>query len=300
MRIVGLILIALLSFTSVTGTALAAKVKVIVNGQTITDHDINQRALFMRLERRGKSNSDRRALAQKELIDEALMVAEANRLGFKADEKAVDKAYTRIAVNAKLSVGRLNTILNAAGVQTKTLKDRLRANLAWQAVVANVLRKKVKISDVDLDLAAREELGETITFDYMLTEVLFLNSAGGSVKSRTSQANQYRRNFNGCESAVELALSYRDAAVRKLGRRHSTQLAGPIAKELSKLNVGAISKPRTVANGVQMLAICEKNQANDLTFVKGKLRNEVGTEKLQTESEAYLKKLLEQATIERR
>lgn len=300
MRIIGLILIALLSLTSVTSTAQAAKVTVVVNGQTITDYDINQRALFMRLERRGKSNSDRRKLAEEELIDEALKTAEARRLGFEANEKAVDQAYTRIAINAKLSVAKLNTILTAAGVQSKTLKDRLRAQYAWQAVVSNVLRQKVKISDLDLDLAAKEKLGETTTYDYMLTEVLFLDSAGGSVKSRTAQANQYRKNFNGCDSAVELSLSYRDAAVRKLGRRHSTQLAEPVAAELAKLSVGNISKPRTVANGVQMLAICQKSAAEDLTFVKNKLRNDVGTEKLETEADAYLEKLRKEASIERR
>ncbi|MFT6659221.1 SurA N-terminal domain-containing protein [Maritalea sp.] len=300
MRIIGLILIALLSLTSVTSTAQAAKVTVVVNGQTITDYDINQRALFMRLERRGKSNSDRRKLAEEELIDEALKTAEARRLGFEANEKAVDQAYTRIAINAKLSVAKLNTILTAAGVQSKTLKDRLRAQYAWQAVVSNVLRQKVKISDLDLDLAAKEKLGETTTYDYMLTEVLFLDSAGGSVKSRTAQANQYRKNFNGCDSAVELSLSYRDAAVRKLGRRHSTQLAEPVAAELAKLSVGSISKPRTVANGVQMLAICQKSAAEDLTFVKNKLRNDVGTEKLETEADAYLEKLRKEASIERR
>ena len=300
MRIIGLILIALLSLTSVSGTAHAAQVKMVVNGKTVTDYDINQRALFMRLERRGKSNADRRKLAEKELIDEAVMLSEARRLGFEANEKAVDEAYTRIAINAKLSANKLTQILNAAGVQTKTLKDRLRAQYAWQAVVANVLRQKVQISDLDLDLAAKEKLGETTSYDYMLTEIVFLNSAGGSVKSRTAQANQYRKNFNGCDSAVDLSLSYRDAAVRKLGRRHSTQLPDPVAAELAKLSVGGISKPRTVANGVQMLAVCQKSAAEDLTFVKNKLRNEVGSEKLESESGAYLDKLRKEASIERR
>ena len=300
MRFVGLILVALLSFASFSSPVLAAKVKYVVNGQTITDTAINQRALFLRLERRGKSNADRRRIAEDELINEALQIAEARRLGFEANERTVDQAYNRIAVNAKLSAAKLTQILNGAGVQSKTVKDRLRAQYAWQAVVSQVLRQKVKISDLDLDLAAKEQLGDTVSYDYMLTEVLFLNSGGKSVKSRTSQANQYRRNFNGCDSAVELSLSYRDAAVRKLGRRHSTQLAESVAKELAGLEVGGISKPRTVANGVQMLAICEKAKAEDLSHVKSKIRNEVGTEKLQKEAEDYLKKLREKATIEKR
>jgi len=298
MRFVGLVLIVALGLASIVAPANAATVKVIVNGQTITDTEINQRALFLRLERKGKSNSDRRVIAKQELIDEALKIAEARRIGFQANPDAVSKAYTRVAINAKLSVSKLNTILNAAGVQSKTVKDRLRAQLAWQAVVSNVLRQKVKISDLDLDLAAKEELGDTVSYDYMLTEVVFLSSGSKSVKQRTSAANKYRKNFNGCENAVELSLSYRDAAVRKLGRRHSTQLADPVSKELAGLNVGQISKPRTIAAGVQMLAVCEKSAAQDLSYVKNKLRNEVGSEKLQGEADVYLKKLRDEATIE--
>ncbi|WP_424981634.1 peptidylprolyl isomerase [Maritalea sp. S77] len=299
MRIVSLIFIALLSLASFGQTSFAATIKVVVNGTTITDHDISQRAKFMRLERRGKSNNDRLRLAREELIDEALMIGEMKRIGRSVPDSAVNDAYAKVAVNLKLSSSKLTQILNAAGVQSKTLKDKLRAQIAWQGVVANVLRKKVQISDLELDLAAREEVGNATNFDFMLTEIVFLNTTG-STRSRTNEANQYRRNFNGCDNAVALALSYRDAAVRKIGRRHSTQLADPVAKELAGLNVGGISKPRTIASGVQMLAICAKTQAEDLTFVKNKLRNEVGTEKLKDEASDYLAKLREQANIENR
>lgn len=299
MRIVSLIFIALLSLASFGQTSFAATIKVVVNGTTITDHDISQRAKFMRLERRGKSNNDRLRLAREELIDEALMIGEMKRIGRSVPDSAVNDAYAKVAVNLKLSSSKLTQILNAAGVQSKTLKDKLRAQIAWQGVVANVLRKKVQISDLELDLAAREEVGNATNFDFMLTEIVFLNTTG-STRSRTNEANQYRRNFNGCDNAVDLALSYRDAAVRKIGRRHSTQLADPVAKELAGLNVGGISKPRTIASGVQMLAICAKTQAEDLTFVKNKLRNEVGTEKLKDEASDYLAKLREQANIENR
>ncbi|WP_027833378.1 peptidylprolyl isomerase [Maritalea myrionectae] len=299
MRIFSLVFIAMLSLTTFAPASFAATVKVVVNGKTITDTDISQRAKFMRLERRGKSNNDRLRLAKEELIDEALMIGEMERIGRSVPDSAVRDAYAKVAVNLKLSTSKLNEILNAAGVQSKTLKDKLRAQLAWQGVVANVLRQKVQISDLELDLAAREEVGETTNYDFMLTEIVFLNTTG-TTRSRTNEANQYRRNFNGCDNAVDLALSYRDAAVRKMGRRHSTQLAKPVAQELAKLNVGGISKPRTIASGVQMLAICAKTAAEDLTFVKNKLRNEVGTEKLKDEAEEYLATLRERASIEYR
>lgn len=299
MRILSLVFIAMLSLTTFGQSSFAATVKVVVDGNTITDFAISQRAGFMRLERRGKSNADRLKLAREELIDEALMFAELKRIGGSISDRAVNDAYNRVAVRLKLSSSKLTEILNAAGVQSKTLKDKLRAQLAWQQVVQQVLRRKVQISDLELDLAAREEVGNTTNYDFMLTEIVFLNTTGNT-RSRTNEANQYRRNFNGCDNAVDLSLSYRDAAVRKMGRRHSTQLPDPVAKELAGLNVGGITKPRTIASGVQMLAVCAKTAAEDLTFVKNKLRNEVGTEKLQDEAKQYLAQLREKASIEYR
>lgn len=49
-----------------------------------------------------------------------------------------------------------------------------------------------------------------------------------------------------------------------------------------------------------MLAICEKAEAEDLTFLTEELRQEAGTDALQAEAEAYLGRLRSSATIIRR
>ncbi len=66
------------------------------------------------------------------------------------------------------------------------------------------------------------------------------------------------------------------------------------------MTVGQISSPRVVENGVSMLAICEKAEAEDLTFLTEELRQEAGTDALQAEAEAYLARLRSSATIIRR
>ena len=83
---------------------------------------------------------------------------------------------------------------------------------------------------------------------------------------------------------MDLSLNFTDAAVRDVGRRHATQLPDAIAKELAKLNVGGITKPRVVETGVSMLAICAKEAAKDTTFVKNKLRNEQGSKAMEAEA----------------
>ncbi|MEX0860691.1 MAG: SurA N-terminal domain-containing protein, partial [Cucumibacter sp.] len=226
MRTILTFLAALLVWAVLGYPAEAATVKIVVNGDPITDYQINQRMLFMeRLEQRGNSNSQRNELAREQLITEALEIQEAARLGIVIADAEVEGAYEQVATNVSVSVGRLTQLLNAAGVNSETLKDRLRAQIAWQQVVNVAVQPGVQLSELDLDIRAAEQASDA-SYDYILKEILFVIPQGSSIsaRSRTTDANEYRRLFTGCDSAVQLSLSFSDAAVRELGRRHSTQL----------------------------------------------------------------------------
>ncbi len=282
--------------------AVADSVRVVVNDTQITDTQISLRSSFLKLEGRGKSNSDRLRLARIELVEEALKLQEAKRIGVNVTEKQVDDAFLNIARNLKMSADKLKQVLAANGVNAGTLRDRLRASIAWQGVSRTAVAPRVQISDAELDKKAAAELDDGLSYDYLLKEVIFVIPQGSKVSAsrRTAQANNYRKKFTGCDTAVELSLGYTDVAVLDVGRRHATQMPEALANELSKLALGGITKPRVSQNGVSMLAICSKTAARDLTFVKNKLRNEQGQSKLQDEADAYLERLKARAAISTR
>jgi peptidyl-prolyl cis-trans isomerase SurA len=282
-----------LGFALAVAPVSAAVVRVTVNGEPITDYQVSQRLQLFQLEGRSGSNA-----AVKELIDEALMRQEATRLGIQVTDAQVEDAILNVARNIKVSREKLIEILQQSGVGIDTLKDRLRAGLAWQGVVSRAIEPKVQLSDLELDQKAAEQLDAVDNYDYVLKEILFLLPGGkGSASKRTAEANQYRKNFTGCDDAVKLSLSYTDAAVLNVGRRHATQMQEPIAKELAALNVGGITKPRVIESGVSMLAICSKEEARDTTFIKGTIRQQMGSEQLKVEADKYLADLREKADI---
>lgn len=282
--------------------AQAQAVRVTVNGTPITDQMINERAQLLRIEGRGATNAARSSEATNELIEDTIKLAEAGRLGINVSSSQIDDAVSSIARNMNVSVTNLTQILTQNGVNPQTLRNRLEAAVAWQAVVQTAISPRIQLSELDLDLRAAEQVRETSSFDYILKEVLFVIApgSGASASRRTAEANQYRSRFTGCDTAVDLVVQFNDAAVRDLGRRHATQLPEAIANELARLNVGQISSPRVVETGVSMLAVCEKAEARDLAFIKDELREEQGTEALQAEAQAYLTRLREQAAIVRR
>ena len=289
-RTAGAMLIGTMLTITAALPAMAQTVRVSVNGTPVTDVQISQRVKLFALE--GNAGGQKGATDQ--LITEAIQMSEAKRLNITVSNAEVDDAFLQIARNINVSQDKLQQLLQQGGINMETLKDRLRAAIAWNKVTEQAIVPNVQISDLALDQQAESKLQAYQNFDYILKEIIFV---GQGSSGRSGQANNYRSKFSGCDTAVDLSLGYTDAAVIDVGRRHATQMPEAIAKELAGLNVGGITKPRVVETGVSMLAVCEKTQAEDLTFIKGDLRAEVGDEALKGEVSSYLENLRKQAKI---
>jgi peptidyl-prolyl cis-trans isomerase SurA len=275
--------------------ASAASVAVTVNGQPITDVQVAQRLALHKVEGRNSSKA-----ALEELINESLQLQEAERLGYKVTEADIDSAYLDVARQIRVSASNLNKLLTDNGVPMSTMRDRLKANIAWSRVTQTVVSSRLQISEADIDAQAKQKLTAANSFDYILKEVLFIMPGGkGNASARTAEANKYKKNFSGCDSAVELSLNYTDAAVRDLGRRHATQFPEALANELAKLNVGGITKPRVVETGVSMLAVCAKETSEDTTYIANDIRQEAGNTGMKAEADKYLAELKAKAQIVR-
>lgn len=283
----GALFLGLMLAVSAVVPAMAATV-VTVNGEPITDVQVDQRLRLFRME----GNNTGRTGATKQLIDEAIQLQEAKRMGITVSNGEVDDALLQIARNLKVSRDNLQTMLQQGGVSSQTLQDRLRAAIAWNGVTQAAVAPQSRVSDLQLDQEAAKKIAPYQQFDYILKEVIFVGGGG-----RAGQANAYRAKFAGCPTAVDLSLGYNDVAVIDVGRRHATQFPDALAKELAGLNVGGMTKPRAVENGLSMLAICEKQQAQDLTFVKNGLQEEAGGDAIKQGAEAYMEKLRSSAKI---
>ncbi|WP_162247311.1 SurA N-terminal domain-containing protein [Devosia sp. Root635] len=289
-RAAGAVIMGVVLSVAAALPTMAQSVRVTVNGTPITDLQVAARVKLFALEGNGTGTRG----ATEQLINEALQIEEAKRLGVTVSNAQIDEALLQISRNMNVSQDKLVGMLQQGGVSIETLKDRLRAAIAWNAVTEQAIMPQVQISDLALDQQAESQMQAFQNFDYILKEIIFV---GAGSSGRSGQANNYRSKFAGCDTAVDLSLAYTDAAVIDVGRRHATQLPEAIAKELAGLNVGGITKPRVVESGVSMLAVCEKTQAEDLTFVKGDLRAAQGNEALEGEVQNYLANLRARAKI---
>lgn len=267
--------------------------QISINGQIITGLQVSQRVKLFALE---GNNTGQRG-AQQQLINEALQLQEAKRLGITVSNAQVDAAYLNVARNLKVSADNLTKLLQSRAVNIDSLRNRLRAAIAWNGVTESAILPGAKVSDLQLDQEAAKKVNAYNSFDYILKEIIFVAPGGKGAGSRSGQANKYRQQFTGCDAAVNLSLNFTDAAVVDIGRRHATQMPDALARELAGLNVGGITKPRVIDTGVSMLAVCEKAQAEDLTFIKNDLQANVGNSSIEAAQKKYLDDLRARAKI---
>ena len=98
--------------------AFAQNVAVIVNGDPITEFDIDQRTRFLKL---SSPKPATRSQVLNELIDEKLKVREGKRWGLEISDSDIDSAYAGMGERMHKNAAELTQDLQKAGVEPTTL-----------------------------------------------------------------------------------------------------------------------------------------------------------------------------------
>lgn len=114
----------------------AASVVASVNGTPITDDDITARTTLMN--KQGKSSTNNRRVALQNIIDDSVKLAYAQNFNAVPDDDTVD------AELKKMNLGDLSETEKAMA------KSALRAEIAWQIIVARTILPTVEITDADI------------------------------------------------------------------------------------------------------------------------------------------------------
>ncbi|MDO9058289.1 MAG: SurA N-terminal domain-containing protein, partial [Bradyrhizobium sp.] len=130
----------------------AQSVAVMVNGEPITNYDIEQR---------GKLNflSTRKAPVRQEvineLIDEKVQIREGKKFGVEPTSSDVDQSYAQMASRMRMPAEQLNKTLEAQGIRPDTLKSRLKAEIVWTSLVRGRFKGSLQVGEKDVAAAAQ-------------------------------------------------------------------------------------------------------------------------------------------------
>ena len=116
--------------------ANAASVVATVAGNPITDADITARTKLMA--RQGKSSTDNRQQAFRNIIDDYVKLDYAGRMNAIPTDEDVSKELKRMGLN------------DLGSSEKEMAKSAIKADIAWQIVVARTVLPMVEITDEDV------------------------------------------------------------------------------------------------------------------------------------------------------
>ncbi len=276
-----------------------AQIALIVNGEPITQYDIEQRGRLMALA--GQKASRQQVVD--ELINDKLKLSDAKRYRLEVGDGDVENAFNNIARNSRTTPENFARSLSNSGINPATLKARLRADIVWGQIIRGKFQSSLQIGEREVFTALETKGADSdIGYEYTLVPILFVipRGADGMIESRRRDAEQLRARFQGCDTGIPLARALRDVVVRDTIRRNSADLSPQLRDVLNRLDIGKLSPAEVTPGGVEVFALCNKKETTADTPARRALRDEMFQEKFKTQADRYLKELRRSAMIEYR
>ncbi len=194
----------------------AQTVAVMVNGEPITNYDIEQRSKLNFLTTHKQSA---RQEVINELIDEKVKIKEAKKFGVDPTSTDIDQAYGQMSSRMRITPDQLTKSLESQGIRPDTLKARIKADMVWTSLVRGRFKESLQVGEKDVNAAAQEggEASQVEAFEYKMQPIVLIvprGSAPGVIESRRKEAEALRARVQTCDEANSFFKSMQNAAIR--------------------------------------------------------------------------------------
>ena len=294
-------LLAAVALLASSAVGHAQEVVVLVDGVPITSLDVDNRGKFIEMSTH-KAPARQEVLDQ--LVDEILEIREAKRYSVDPSNSDVDEAFSNVATNMGIDANKLTQMLANGGASANTLKQRLRAQIAWSSLVRGRYRVSLEIPDSDveaqLELHKPEDKNQ-VGYEYIMRPIIMVvphGSSDAAFAARKKDADALRVRFVDCGSGIPFARALPEVAVRDPVNKSSTDLPGALRDILDKTDVGHLTPPEQTSEGVQMFAVCSKKESKTDSPALKQVRDQMFEQKFGAQAKHYLMDLRRQAMIE--
>jgi peptidyl-prolyl cis-trans isomerase SurA len=246
------------------GTAMPSVVKAtaIVNGEVITQTDIDQRLAFMAIAAGQDipANEVERLRQQilRNLIDEALQIQAAKTEKIDIKQSDIDKTVARVAAGAKQTPQQMADYLDAHGSSMRSLRRQIEAEIASSRLQRAKIESSVSVGDDEVKAVLDKLNASKGTEEYRVGEI-FLSATPDTQSQVIANANKILDQLKAGGSFVGYARQYSEASTAAvggdLGWVRPAQLPEPIAAALRQMGPGTVSNPIQVPGGFSIIAV---------------------------------------------
>ncbi|SHJ35126.1 periplasmic chaperone for outer membrane proteins SurA [Bradyrhizobium lablabi] len=287
------------------GSPLRAQtVAVMVNGEPITNYDIEQRSKLDTLSTH--KPADRQQVIN-QLIDEKLKIKEAKKYGVDPSSTDIDQSYAQMSSRMRITPEQLTKSLESQGIRSDTLKNRIKADMVWTSLVRGRYKESLQVGEKDVAAAVKvsggDEKQEADAFEYKMQPIVLLvpqGSAPAAIEARHKEAEALRGRVQSCNDANALFKSMQNAAIREAVVKTSADMPAVLRELLDKTPIGHLTPPEVTKQGIEMVALCDRKPTTVDTPKKREIREKMYAEKYDAKSKAYLQEIRKAAMIEYR
>lgn len=293
----------LLAMLAGLAPARAQTIVVMVNGEPITNLDIEQRSKLTFMTTRKQPN---RQDVINELIDEKVKIKEAKRFGVDPTSSDIDQSYAAMAQRMRLTSDQLDQVLEKQGVRPETLRSRIKADMVWGSLVRGRYKESLQVGEKDVAAAVKgmgQEKLEVEASEYKMQPVVLIVPRGsppGAYEQRKKEAEALRERVTSCAEANSYFKSMQNATIRDVVTKTSADLPDVLRDLLEKTPVGRLTPPEQTKQGIEMVALCARNKTTVDTPKKKEIRDKMFVEKYEAKSKSYLQEVRKSAMIEYR
>ena len=198
------------------GTEMPSVVKAtaIVNGDVITQTDVNQRLALLAIANGGQIPTEEldrlRQQILRNLIDETLQIqaAKAEKIEIKTSD--IDRTVARVAANVKQTPQQLEGYLETRGSSIKSLRRQIEGEIAWQRLQSRKIESGVSIGDDEVKAVLDRMTASKGSEEYRVGEI-FLSATPATQGEAVANANKILQQLKNGASFAGYARQYSQA-----------------------------------------------------------------------------------------
>ena len=246
------------------GQAMPSVVKAtaIVNGEVITQTDVDQRLALLAIANNGKLPTDQveelRQQVLRNLIDETLQIQAAKQAEITVTDKDIARTVDRVASGVKMKPDQLTQYLQQNGSSIRSLRRQIEGETAWRRLQQQKIENTVSVGDDEVKAVLGRLNASKGSEEYRVGEI-FLSSTSDRMQQTMANANQIIGQLRQGASFAGYARQYSEASTAAvggdLGWVRPEQLPEQLGNVIRSMGPGQISSPIPVPGGVSIIAV---------------------------------------------
>jgi len=238
------------------------KASAIVNGEVITQTDIDQRLALLAIANNApipKDEEERlRVQVLRNLIDETLQIQAAKAAEITVNNTDIDRTLARVAEGVKQNPNQLAAYLKTKGSSIRSIRRQIEGEIAWSRLQRQKIESQVSVGDDEVK-AVIDRLNASKGAQEFRVGEIYLSANPGNNQEVAANAQKIVAALKQGASFAGYARQFSEASTAAvggdLGWVRPEQLPEQLASTLRQMAPGQLSEPIAISGGFSIIAV---------------------------------------------